>query len=274
MAIMAEYGFLIVALLGVGCLTGFLAGLLGIGGGIILVPSLYYSFVFLGFDPAHMMHMAVGTSLAIMVPTGLSSTRAHWKRGGVRFDLLKQIGIGILCGVVIGTSLANHLSGQSLKGIFACALFVLAWLMFNDPARYLKREDISPQPWPALFGGGVGTLASLMGIGGAVVTVPYMTAHRVPVRTAIGTAAALGLCISIPAMAGFMMIGADAAGRPPFSLGYINGLAWLVIVPATVMMAPVGAHVAHKVPVDRLRRLFAVIMILVAVNMLYGAFRG
>lgn len=265
---------LILALAAIGGTAGFLAGLLGIGGGIVLVPGLYYTLTMLGYDPAHMMHVAVGTSLAVIVPTGFSSARAHWKRGAVDLSLVRRIGFGVVIGVVLGTLLAGQLSGTVMKAVFAVAIMGLALVMLSNPARYSLWDGVPGQPWAGLAGCFIGGLSTLMGIGGATISVPYMSLHKVPIRQAVGTAAALGLVISLPGMLGFVLIGWGERGLPPFSLGYVNGLAWLVIIPFSVGIAPLGARVAHTIPVDLLRRVFAVFMVIVALRMLLDVFGG
>ena len=261
-------------LLCLGGLSGFLAGLLGIGGGVVLVPGLFFSLTALGFPPDHLMHVAIGTSLAIIIPTGMSSARAHWKRGSVRSELVKKIGIGIVFGVLAGTLIAGQVSGAGLNMIFAVSLVFLAGIMVADPSRFQLGDRIPPQPWPGLMGGVIGLLSSLMGIGGATVSVPYMTVYNVPIHQAIGTAAMLGLLISIPAAAGFALIGVGQEGLPPFSLGYVNLMAFALVVPTAVLAAPWGAAAAHRVPVGALRRVFAGFITLVAARMLYGALLG
>ncbi|HEY8190219.1 MAG TPA: sulfite exporter TauE/SafE family protein [Micavibrio sp.] len=258
-------------LISLGIFSGFLAGLLGVGGGIVLVPGLFFSLSALGFSPVHMMHVAVGTSLAIIVPTGLSSARAHWKRHAVRLDLIWKIAPGILIGVLAGTAIADHISGETLKLIFAVALLCLAIVMLADSGRFSRARAIPRQPWPTLAGTMIGLLSTLIGIGGATISVPYMTFCRVSIHQAVGTASALGLAISIPATIGFIMIGHGHDHLPPFSLGYINLLAVALVVPGSVMAAPWGVHVAHKVSVGTLRRIFAVFVMIAALKMLYGA---
>ncbi len=272
-----DYDILIVwapVLLGLGAVSGFLAGLLGIGGGIVLVPGLFFSLTALGFPPDHIMHVAVGTSLAIIIPTGMSSARAHWKRGAVRVDLVKKIGVGIVFGVIAGTMIAGYLSGAALNLVFAVSLFLLAGIMLTDPARVKMADDVPGQPWSGLMGSLIGMLSSLMGIGGATVSVPYMTLCRVPIHQAIGTASTLGLIISIPAAFGFLVIGWGQTNLPPFSLGYVNILAFALIIPASVLAAPWGAATAHKVPVKPLRQIFALFIVIVAIKMAYGVLRG
>lgn len=259
---------LVFLMLAIGAAAGFLAGLLGVGGGVVLVPGLYFAMTSLGYDSESIMHVAVGTSLAVIIPTGLSSVRAHWKREAVDMTLVRQIGIGIIFGVVIGTFIANVISGTSLKGIFGCALLVMSGFMLINPARFTFAKAIPPQPWTALAGSIIGAVSSLIGIGGATLSVPFMSVCKVPMHRAVGTASALGLIIAIPATIGFMLIGLGVDGRPPYSLGYINLLAWAIIVPISVMVAPLGAAAAHKLPVARLRIGFAIFILIVAVKML------
>lgn len=261
-------------LIGIGGIAGFLAGLLGVGGGIVLVPGLYYSLTALGYSTDVVMHMAVGTSLAIIVPTGFSSARAHHQRGAVDMDLVRRIGIGVVAGVAMGTCIAGFISGTALKGVFAVAIMMMAFIMLLDPARHRLSDHVPGQPWAAGAGGIIGGLSTLIGIGGATLSVPFMSMCNVAMHKAVGTASALGLVISIPATLGFILIGWDVAGRPPLSLGYVNFAAWAIIIPVSILAAPWGVHVAHKVSVGRLRRIFAVFMFLVAGRMLWGIFDG
>ncbi len=259
---------LIALLIAIGCVAGFLAGLMGIGGGIILVPGLYYGFASLGFAPESLMHVAVGTSLATMVATGLSSARAHWQRGNVDLVLVRAIGPGIVTGVIIGTLLAGIISGAGLRLFFAAALMGLALIMTVNPDRYLIADTMPRRPWPGVAGAVVGVVSTLMGIGGAVMNVPYMCLHRVPIHCAVGTAAALGLFIAVPGLAGFILIGWGQADLPPLSFGYVNLAAWAVIIPFSVMCAPLGARLAHALPVPALRRVFAFLILVVGARML------
>lgn len=268
---MSELLIFLPLLIFLGAVSGFAAGMLGIGGGIILVPGLYYIFSSLGYPPEHLMHVAVGTSLAVIVPTGFVSARAHAKKNSVRFDLVKKIGIGIVLGVGIGTLAANQISGDALKLFFACALLVLAFFMQLDPDKWQYRGAIPPQPWPGMVGVVMGAIATLMGIGGATMNVPYMTLHGVPMRQAIGSTAAMGVLVAVPGALGFLWIGWGEAAVPPFTLGYINLLASAVLIPFSVICAPYGAQAAHCVPVRNLRLIFSAFMVCVALHMGYGA---
>lgn len=277
-SVVLEYAPLIIALLALATLAGFLAGLLGIGGGLVLVPGLYYIFNHLGYTADNIMHLAVGTSLATIIATGISSARAHHKKGGVRFDLVKKIGLGMLIGVVIGTYIASETTGTGLKIVFASALVFFALLMQINLQKFNLFQDIPKQPWPTFAGTIIGTICTLMGIGGAALNVPYMTLHNVPIHKAIGSSAALGLVIAIPGVIGFLLIGQLGQGSgselPPFSIGYVNFLALAIIVPVTVLMAPVGVNVTHKFSVKTLRRVFSLFLVIIAIRMIFEVFNG
>lgn len=260
--------------LALGAASGFIAGLLGVGGGIVLVPGLFYILTAAGFPQEQMMHVAIGTSLGIIIMTGISSSRAHWKRGAVRKDILPGIIPGLIAGVAAGTFAASIVDGSSLKGVFAVALLFLSGVMLVDSSRFHLAQQLPRQPWHGLMGGFIGFLSTLMGIGGGTISVPYMTLCRVPIHQAVGTASFLGLIISVPAAIGFIAIGWNQDHLPPFSLGYINLPAWVMIVPVSMLAAPWGARVAHSVSVKRLRLVFAIFMMLVALKMLYGVMHG
>jgi len=262
---------LISSLVFLGVFAGFLSGLLGVGGGIVLVPGLFFIFEKLqptfGFDAGNIMHVCVATSLATIIPTGFSSALAHKKRGSIDLQLVKLIGGGIVLGVGGATVIANGLSGATLKLIFASALMVLALIMLLNPSRFKISDELPTPFFASLAGLVIGFLSSLIGIGGATLSVPYMTLHGVNIHRAIGTASALGLVISIPATIGFIFIGWPIQNLPPFSLGYVNLLAWLCIIPCSVLIAPLGAAAAHKISVTRLKKIFAIFMLCVALNM-------
>ncbi len=256
-----------------GGVAGFLAGLLGIGGGIVLVPGLYFIFTCLGFGDEYMMHMAVGTSLAVIIPTGLASARAHWRKGNVRLDLVRSIGIGIVIGVLCGTAIADRVDTEMLQMIFAFATLFFGALIQIDPAKISRIKDVPRQPWPAFVGAIIGTLSSLMGVGGATMNVPFLTLCGVSIHKAIGTASAIGPLIAFPGYLGFIWIGLGHALQLG-SLGYIHIPAALAIIPASVLMAPYGAAAAHRASVPAMRRIFAGFLVIVAIKMLHEAFYG
>lgn len=267
-----EIGVLIFCLLSLGSVAGFLAGLLGVGGGMILVPGLFMIFESMGqrldLHGFELMHLCVGTSLAIIIPTGYVSAKAHHKKGAVDLNLVRDLGISVVLGVTFGTFIASFVSGDTLKMIFATALLGLAFLMMTDPSRFKMGDTMPKNPLLGLMGIVIGTVSTLVGIGGATLSVPFMTMHGVAMHRAVGTASALGLVIAIPATLGFIYIGMDDnLTLPPYSLGYVNLLAWIMVIPASMYAAPYGARAAHRVSVRKLRRIFAMFMILVALNM-------
>ena len=240
------------------------------GGGIVIVPVLYFLFQALGVEAGVAMFMAVGTSLATIIPTSLSSARSHLKRGSVDRVLLRSLGPAIFVGVVAGTLAAAVVKGPVLTGLFAVlALAVAANMLFRQDSKPLRPsvpEGLGRQG----LGAFIGSLSVMVGIGGGTLGVPILTACAVPIHRAVGTAAAIGLIIALPGAVGFALAGWDAAGRPPFSLGYISLLGFACIVPATVLCAPLGARLAHSLRPTPLRRLFAIFLLLTGGRMLYG----
>ncbi len=257
---------LFLALLALGACAGVLAGLLGIGGGLVLVPGVFFIFTSLGMGSDSLMHVCVGTALSTIIFTGMSSARAHWKRGAVDFDLVKLIGVGIVFGTIAGSALAAVLDGRTLLGFFSLVLFVLAYLM----AFPLKVKTVCPTKGPLIYGAGggvIGTICTLMGIGGGALSVPFMCFLGAPIHRAVGTASALGVVVAVPAVVGFIFIGWDMPGRPPFSFGYVNVLVFCIAVSMTVVFAPLGAALAHRLPVQVLRKVFAIFLVIVAIEM-------
>lgn len=270
---LSHAGILIPLLIALGLAAGFMAGLLGIGGGIILVPGLYFIFSTLGFSQNVLMHLAVGTSLAIIIPTGLSSAWSHYKRGAVQKDLLRLIGPGIVLGGAAGAVIADRLDGHALTLIFACALIVFAGLMQIPPKE--RREGHGIGPVKGISGGFfVGVLSSLMGIGGATLNVPFMTLNGVTIHRAVATASALGPFIALPGALGFILIGLNESGLPPFALGYVHLPALFLIAPLGVIAAPWGVRAAHAVSVVTLRRIFSLFVVTVAVKMIMDAWHA
>lgn len=261
------------AIAGAGVAAGLIAGLLGVGGGIVLVPVLFYLFTLMGLDDNVRMHMAVGTSLSTVVATALSSSRAHYTKGAIDVDLLRSWGPSLLVGAVIGMLLFSMMKSSYLTLIFGVmTLLVAAYMLFGP-----NRQDTDSGQLPtgflrAVYGLFVGGLSSLMGIGGGTLSVPLLTLYRYPMRRAVGTAAAIGLIIAIPGTIGAFIAGIGSPGRPPFSVGYVNVLAFLLLIPITGFMAPVGARIAHSINPRYLRIAFALFLIFNASNMLYTAF--
>lgn len=263
----AELYLLIGLMIALGLAGGFVAGLLGVGGGTVFVPGLYYVFKHLGYPEDELMLLSVGTSLAIIIPTGISSARAHHKKGAFSFDLVKKIGLGILMGVGIGTYLADYLGGFALQVIFAVCIFLVAILVLIDTKRFSLGSELPHSPWPTFAGMFNGTISTVMGIGGGMLNVPYMTLYGVPVHKAVGCAAALGVLVAGPGALGFILIGQDGHDLPPLSLGYVNLIAAGCIIPLSVFAAPWGARLAHYFSVKALKRVFAIYLVFVGLKM-------
>jgi len=256
-----------------GAAAGMLAGMLGVGGGIVIVPALYHIFSYLEVDDTVRMHVAVGTSLATIIPTSIRSVRAHQARGSFDAQLFRRWATGIIVGVLVGTWVATLVNFATLALIFAgVALLVSAYMALGNPAWRLAEGLPGPllnQP----IAGCVGALSALMGIGGGTIAVPVLSLCGIPIHRSIGTAAGFGLIIAVPGTVGFMLGGMGTAALPAFSVGYVNWLAFIIIAPMTVLMVPLGAKLAHSLSQTALRRVFALFLGLTALRMLMDIVR-
>lgn len=256
------------ALVATGLAAGLLAGLLGIGGGGIMVPVLYETFRSAGVDPALCLHLAIGTSLSVIVPTSLRSFRAHRARGAVDTALLRSMAAPAVAGVVLGTLVARYADETALKAIWAgCATLMSAKLYFGRESWRLGAE-VPGNPGRGLYAGFVGLIATLMSIGGGAFITTFMTLYGRPIHQAVATSAGFGPIVAIPATLGFVWAGWQAAGLPPGSLGYVNLLGTAMIVPASVLAAPLGVRLAHGISRRKLELAFATFLALVALRFL------
>ncbi len=254
-----------------GTVAGLLAGLLGVGGGIIIVPALYYLFDHLEFSQVTSMHVAVGTSLACIVPTSIASMRAHARRGAVDAALLRRWSAPVLVGAAAGVGIAGEVDGAVLTAVFATiALMVSANTAVASNGLRLFSVLPERRASDAALGSGIGVFSAMMGIGGGTLSVPVLTLFSYPMLRAVGTASALGLLIAVPGALGFMLTGLGVEDRPAMSVGYVNLLAVATLVPMTVTMAPLGAALAHRLDGGRLRQIFALFLLVTAVRMLTG----
>jgi uncharacterized membrane protein YfcA len=261
---------LALALLATGLVAGVLAGLLGVGGGIVIVPVLYHLFTLLGIDESVRMHAAVGTSLATIIPTSIMSSRAHRKRGSLDMALIKRLMPSVIVGVIVGSVASRFLSGASLTAVFASIALLVAINMTFKRDGFAVADGLPGTAGTALLGSGIGGVSTLMGIGGGTLSVPILNALRVPMHTAVGTGAMLGTFISVPGALAFVLNGLDVPLRPPFSLGHVNLLGFALIVPATLATTGWGAKLAHAINAKRLRQVFAAFLALTAARMFYG----
>ena len=254
-----------------GVVVGFFAGLLGVGGGGIMVPMLTTFFLAQDFPHDQVVHMALGTSMAAIVLTSVSSLRAHHAHGAVRWDVVKNFIPGILLGTLFGTFLARHVSTTFLIVFFALFMGLASFQMFFEykpkPGRVLPGRN--GQMGVATF---IGTASSLVAVGGGALTVPFLVWCNVSIKNAIGTASAMGFPIALGGTLGFIFNGWTAPGLPTGSLGFVYTPALLFTVVASVLLAPWGAQAAHILPAPLLRKVFAIVVFGIAVNMMRGVF--
>lgn len=258
-------------MLAIGAFAGVMAGLLGVGGGIVLVPAFFFLFSHLGYGGEQVMQLCLGTSLATIVVTSIRSLHSHHKKGAVDWDILKIWGLGIAIGAIIGGFTASALRSEILQAVFG-ALGILvglylglgkqSWKLADEMPSGIKRAIISPA---------IGFLSVLMGIGGGSLGVPMMSLHGVAIHRAVATAAGFGLAISIPALPGFLAVDIPADVRPPLTFGAINLPAFGIVIAMTLITTPYGAKLAHAMDPKPLKRVFAVFLTIVALNMLRKA---
>ncbi|MCH7829237.1 MAG: sulfite exporter TauE/SafE family protein [Proteobacteria bacterium] len=268
---MDQWFILGAAMLATGCVAGVMAGLFGIGGGIVIVPVLEFALGNLGVDPAIRMHVAVATSLAIIIPTSLSSARAHHQRQAVDMAIVKRWAPFILGGALAGAWIASQVHSRVLAMVFATfALLVALKMMLLTKSRNVT-DDMPRGPLVAVIPTTIGCLSSMMGIGGGTFSVMTLTLFNQPIHRAVGTAALFGLFISLPGTIGFVVAGWNDVRLPPGSLGYVSLSGFALIAPATVMTAPVGARIAHSFSEKKLGVLFGIFLLLAATRMFYKA---
>jgi uncharacterized membrane protein YfcA len=264
--------WLVPLLLLAGAVAGVLAGLLGVGGGIVIVPALYHIFSYLGVDPEVRMHLAVGTSLATIIPTSIRSVMAHNAKGNFDSTLFRGWVPGIVIGVLLGTWLATEADFTVLTLVFASVALLVALYMAFGNTNWHIAKTLPPNPDSSVIAIVVGAISAMMGIGGGTLSVPILNLYGVPIHRAVGTAAGFGLVIAIPGTLGFMIGGWGNPLLPDFSLGYVNWLGFLLIVPATVLMVPLGAKLAHSLSQTGLRRAFALFLGITALRMFTDVF--
>jgi uncharacterized protein len=254
-----------------GALAGLLAGLLGVGGGIIIVPVLTFLFTAQHFPAGFILHLALGTSLASIMFTSVSSLRAHHDRGAVNWPVFRRLTPGILVGTFLGSWVAAQLSTRFLKGFFVLFLYYVALQMLLN-VRPVPSRQLPGNLGMIGVGSVIGGISSLVGIGGGTMTVPFLVWCNVALHNAIGTSAAVGFPIALAGAAGYVANGLAARDLPSFSLGFVYLPALIGIAGASVFTAPLGARLAHTLPVLRLKRFFAVFLLLMGTRMLIGLF--
>lgn len=257
----------------IGLFAGFLAGLLGVGGGIVLVPAFFYAFSALGFAGPDLMQICLATSLATIVVTSIRSVQSHHAKGAVDWDILRRWAPGIMVGAVLGVLVAARLPSTGLQVIFGVLGGVIGLYLAFGKTEWALADTLADGLLMRVQSSVLGFLSVLLGIGGGSLGVPLMTLHRIPIHRAVATAAGFGLAIAVPSVIAWAFVSVSAS-RPPYTLGAINLPAFLVIIPLTFLMAPVGARVAHSMDAKPLKRLFGIFLLIVAANMLRTALWG
>lgn len=252
-----------------GLASGFVAGLFGVGGGLTIVPLLLFLFSAQGFPDDQLMHLSLGTAMATIVVTSISSMRAHDKLGGVRWDIFRGMAPGLVCGTLIGSVFTSRVTTDHLAIVFTGIVYLASLQMLLDLKPKATRQLPSAVGLLSV-GGLIGGVSSLVAAGGGFLSVPFMLFCNVNIRQAVGTSAALGFPIAAAGVIGYIIGGWSVPGLPGPSLGFVYLPAFLGVVLSTIFMAPVGARVAHRLPVKQLRRAFGVMLALLASKMLWA----
>lgn len=261
---------LILALLACGVFAGLLAGLLGVGGGIVIVPMLYHVFTLYGIGPDVAMPLSVGTSLSTIVLTAWVSARNHHRRGGVDETVVRQWFVPVLIGVAIGTLTSHYLSGTLMKTLFGVLLVLVSLHMIISSKHVISIfSGLPSRGFQSALAIVVGGISAMLGIGGGTLMVPMLTLFSFPIHRAVSTASVFGLIISIPATFGYLYSGWGVSGLPLGSTGYVNWLAFAVLVPATMLFAPLGVKLAYRLNVMQLKRAFAIFILIVGIKMIW-----
>jgi uncharacterized membrane protein YfcA len=267
---LSEIAWLALALLAGGLVSGFLAGLLGIGGGGIVVPVLYEVFRISGVSDSIRMQACVATSLAIIIPTSIRSVRSHWRHGAVDFSVIRSLAPWVVSGALLGVLIASHAPASVLEGVFVASTLFMAYRIAFGNNRAIADRKLPGLPLDALAGGGIGLLSTLIGIGGSAYITAYMKLYGWPIHTAVGTASGFGPIIAIPAMTGYIIAGWSSHAGVPLALGFVSLAGAIVIAPVTVLAAPLGVKVAHRLSRRNLEYAFIVFLLAVAARFSAG----
>jgi uncharacterized membrane protein YfcA len=268
LSILLDWLPMILAALAAGAIGGLIAGLLGVGGGIVIVPVLDAALHLAGVDPAISLKVAVATSMATIVPTAISSSRSHAKRDAIDFELIRRWSIPIVVGALAGALLASQVADAVLAAVFGVITLLVAIKMLLPLDGLVLRPDVPRGPAGALIPASIGGVSAMMGIGGGTLSVPAMTLCGQPVHRAVGTAALLGLWISVPATIGYL-VARPASAMPPLTLGYVSLIGVAAIAPVSWLCAPYGARLAHALDRRMLSAAFGLFLLVVSARMFY-----
>lgn len=256
------------ALLATGASAGVLAGLLGVGGGIVIVPVLFFLFQSFGVSPESAMVVATATSLATIVPTSISSIRSHQQKGNVDFELLKRWAVFIFSGVLVGSWLVTRIDGNWLTALFGVIATLSALNMLFRTGKSALFQQLPRKAGQTAMSTSIGFFSAMVGIGGGTLSVPLLTLYNYPAHKAVGTAAAIGLIIALPGALTMLLMGNTPSDAPAGTFGLVNLVGFLCIVPLTVLFAPVGASLAAKLDAAKLKKVFAVVLLITGLRML------
>ena len=256
-----------------GMFAGFVAGLFGVGGGLTITPLLFMLYTAQGFPVEHSMHLALGTAMATIMLTSIASTRAHHGHGAVRWDIVKRFAPGLVIGTLSGSFFAAWIPTRPLAIIFTIIVYYAAIQMIADFKPQAHRQLPGPVGMTAT-GLAIGGVSSLVAAGGGFLTIPYMVFCNVVIHQAVGTSAALGFPIAVAGTVGYLISGFKVTGLPEYSLGFIYLPGFVGVVAISFLLAPIGARIAHKLPVKQLKRGFGVFLALMATKMLHGLMTG
>jgi uncharacterized protein len=259
-----------VAIAAAGVVSGLLAGIFGIGGGAILVPVFYQVFGLLDVDESVRMHLAVGSSLAIIVPTSLRSFQGHFARGVVDMDLLRSFVLPVPLGVALASFVAAMISSEGLRLIFACIAILVGVRLLLNRESWRIASDIPGQPWRSVVGVVIGFFSTLMGIGGGIFNNTFMTVYGRPMHQAVATSSGVGVLIAIPGTIGYVLAGWGHPDLPIASTGYVNWIAVALIIPIALIVTPYGVRIAHALSKRQLEIGFGLFMLFVAGRFFYS----
>ena len=262
----------VLTLLAAGALSGFAAGLFGVGGGIVRVPLFLYLFPIFGVHSSVVMHLAAGTSLVLAIPSSVSASRAQYRAGNLDLSFLKTWIPALIVGVILGLFIMRYVSGRFLKEVFAFVILAISIEMFFTTKEFKLTKDLPGRILRAVMALLIGFLSVLVGLTGGSFTTPALTAFGYPIHRSIAVATAGGFFISIVGAGGSILNGIGIAGRPEFSLGYVDLTAVIVMAPAVLISAPYGVRLANRLSQDMLRRVFAVFLFIVSLDMIFDLY--
>lgn len=264
---------IILLLILTGSCAGFLAGLLGLGGGIIVIPITLWVLELQGLHADNTHHIAIGTSFGVMMFTTLTSVWAQHKRKAIIWSIVKLIVVGTAIGTLIGSTIASYISGKNLQILFVLFCYIIAARTFLQKQPQAATTIPTTLPKPAVLSGagfGMGVISSLLGIGGGVMNVPFLLFYNVPMKNAVGISSAISFCVSIFGFVSYVYFGLSDNNLPPYSLGYCNVPIMACLAVATIIFAPLGVKMAHKLPAPILKKIFATLVLVVGTKILWS----